>query len=50
MEAKYLQIYQRAINRIDDYFEYSMESKVDQARVREILKELSDSLAAVNTP
>lgn len=37
--------YQRAINRIDDYFEYQMESKVDQAAVKDILQLLTKELA-----
>jgi len=43
---KILAAYQHAINRIDDYFEYRMESKVDQAKVREILSELTTALSS----
>lgn len=39
-----LSMYQRAINEIDDYFEYRMESKKDQEEVRSILKKLTESI------
>ena len=39
--CKMLHSYKKAINRIDDYFEYRMESKRDQLRVREILDALN---------
>ena len=44
----YLTAYQRAINKIDDYFEYRMESKVDQAEVREILSELTGEISRIS--
>ena len=37
-------LYQNAINRIDDYFEYTCESTKDQQVVYKILDELNDSL------
>jgi hypothetical protein len=36
--------YQKAINEIDDYFEYAMESKQDQKKVHQILGNLTDKL------
>lgn len=39
-----LALYREAINKIDDYFEYSMESKRDQHKVRSILAELTEGL------
>lgn len=36
--------YRKAINEIDDYFEYSMESKKDQKKVRKILAKLTDNM------
>ena len=40
-----LSMYQKAINMIDDYFEYRMESVVDQKEVHKILGNLTDSLS-----
>lgn len=40
-----LGVYQQAINKIDDYFEYSMESKRDQKKVHQLLGNLTDALA-----
>lgn len=34
---KCLSAYQKAINQIDDYFEYQMESKKDQKKVHQIM-------------
>ena len=39
-----LECYQKAINRIDDYFEYSNESKLDRERVHKILADLTTNL------
>jgi hypothetical protein len=41
---KNLALYQHAINQLDDYFEYSMESKKDQKRVHHVLGNLTDAL------
>jgi len=40
----HLSKYQKTINLIDDYFEYSMESKKDQKKVHQLLGNLTDSL------
>ena len=40
--------YQKAINKIDDYFEYSMESKKDQEKVHKILDDLMKKLKELN--
>ncbi len=45
MEEQLLTLYRKAINRIDDYFEYSMQSEKDQKRVHEILAKLSNEIA-----
>ena len=37
--------YIKAVNEIDDYFEYAMESKKDQKQVHKILGNLTDRLA-----
>lgn len=39
--------YQDAINQIDDYFEYAMESKRDQKKVHQILGNLTDKLSKI---
>lgn len=39
-----LTFYMHAVNQIDDYFEYRMESKKDQEAVREILGELTENI------
>jgi hypothetical protein len=39
-----LEIYQKAINKIDDYFEYRNESVKDRLKVQEILNELTTNL------
>ena len=44
----YLTAYQQAVNKIDDYFEYRMESKTDQAKVREILSELTGKISRIS--
>lgn len=44
MSDKKLDAYIKAINKIDDYFEYRCKSKEDQKKVYEILKELTDTL------
>lgn len=41
---KQLDLYRKAINDFDDYFEYSMQSKKDQEKVHKILDELCRSL------
>lgn len=41
---KRLAFYILAVNQIDDYFEYRMESKKDQEAVREILAELTKNI------
>lgn len=45
MTNRRLALFQEAVNKIDDYFEYSMESKKDQKKVFQILGNLTDSLA-----
>jgi len=42
-----LRAYQKAMNEIDDYFEYSMESKKDQKKVHQILSNLTDTIKSV---
>jgi len=42
-----LMAYQHAVNILDDYFEYSMESKQDQKKVHQILGNLTDSLTKI---
>lgn len=39
--------YQNAVNEIDDYFEYAMESKRDQKKVYQILGNLTDKLSKI---
>ena len=39
-----LKHYQWAINKIDDHFEYSHESKKDQQKVHSILRQLTERL------
>lgn len=39
-----LEAYQKAINKIDDYFEYRGESEKDRKRVHKILAELTENL------
>lgn len=46
-DEKRLQIYQDAINRIDDYFEYRHESCVDKAFVMDVLDSLSNRLKSI---
>lgn len=46
---KALKAYQNAINKIDDYFEYSNESERDKAVVRAHLAELTQNLKAIYT-
>jgi len=41
---KHLSLYQKAINNLDDYFEYAMESKKDQKKVHQIIGNLTDLL------
>lgn len=51
MSCKHKEIlycYRKAINKIDDYFEYSMESKKDQKKVRQILSDLTEELRELN--
>ena len=49
LEAKtsMLKAYQRAVNLIDDYFEYGMESETDQKFVHDVLKELTATLLGI---
>ena len=42
---KWLDCYMSAINKIDDYFEYTNESQRDKKYVREVLSELTLALA-----
>jgi hypothetical protein len=44
MCGRLLDAYTRAINKIDDYFEYQCESSQDQAEVYRILKQLTDEI------
>ena len=39
-----LEAYQKAVNKIDDYFEYRHESEVDKSEVRVILSQLTKNL------
>ena len=41
---KRLALYQKAINKIDDYFEYAMVSEEDQEAVHKILLDLTKAL------
>lgn len=41
--------YQKAINQIDDYFEYANESKKDRVRVHSILFRLTDKLREIHS-
>lgn len=45
---KNLELYQKAVNKIDDYFEYRNESAKDRNYIYGILLELSESLKKVN--
>lgn len=47
-QHRQLSAYQKAINQIDDYFEYAMESKRDQKKVHQILGDLTDKLSSQN--
>ncbi len=42
-----LTAYRKAINEIDDYFEYARESAKDQKKVYQILGNLTDSLKTI---
>lgn len=42
-----LAAYQKAVNQIDDYFEYAMELKQDQKKVHQILGNLTDAIKAI---
>ena len=44
-EERELRVYRRAINRIDDYFEYRNESDKDKAYVMSVIDELTNELA-----
>ena len=44
LQNRRLAAFQHAVNQIDDYFEYRMESKKDQKKVHQILGNLTDSL------
>ena len=46
MNQEILNSYIKAINRIDDYFEYSNESQKDKAAVMEIINNLQEELYA----
>ena len=39
-----LKVYQKAVNKLDDYFEYSHDSNKDKARVMAILSSLRNEL------
>lgn len=41
-------VYRQAINKIDDYFEYTCESDVDRKRVHSILDTLTERLREEN--
>jgi len=43
-----LEAYQKAINKIDDYFEYANESKSDRERIHKILAELTADLLEID--
>ena len=43
-----LKAYQKAINKIDDYFEYGYDSKKDRARVMAIIDALRKELEKVH--
>lgn len=47
--SKYLEAYQRAINRIDDYFEYTNESAKDKQFVRSVLNQLTNNLKTISS-
>ena len=42
-----LKAYQEALNKIDDYFEYSNESEKDKKKVRKVLSELTEELRKI---
>ncbi|MDH3325881.1 MAG: hypothetical protein OEM38_04090 [Gammaproteobacteria bacterium] len=42
-----LAMYQKAVNDVDDYFEYANESKKDQKQVHKILGNLADALSSI---
>lgn len=46
-ERKKLHAYQATINRIDDFFEYSNESKSDRKFIHEQLNKLTNSLIQI---
>lgn len=46
---KRLVAYMKAVNKIDDYFEYRCESKKDQQEVHKVLKELLGELQECRT-
>ena len=46
---KTIEAYQQAINRIDDYFEYSYHSSKDREKVYIIIKELTEKLVDINS-
>lgn len=43
-----LRVYQGSVNKLDDYFEYANESKVDRKKVHQILGNLTDGLVELN--
>ena len=43
-----LRCYVRAVNNLDDYFEYSNESERDRVKVKSILDKLNSELAILN--
>lgn len=45
MTNDYLEHYVKAINKIDDHFEYSNESLKDRAFIHKVLAELTESLS-----
>lgn len=48
MNEQHLQAYIKAINKIDDYFEYANESLKDRAYVHKVLAELTEELIKVS--
>lgn len=47
-KQRVLNLYQQAIDVIDDYFEYRCESKKDQRKIHQILENLTEELKAQN--
>lgn len=49
MTNNYLKHYIKAINKIQDHFEYANESLKDRAFIHKVLAELTESLSKVRT-